>query len=87
MQDGINAVRSILPVCEFDAEGCEEGLKVLKAYRREWDEHLSMFKNQPRHDWASHGSDAFGEIALTVKEVAKAKPKRERRVHAGGVWG
>jgi hypothetical protein len=36
--DGINSCRAILPVCAFNEGPCAEGLKVLKAYRKEWDE-------------------------------------------------
>ena len=87
VEDRINAARMLFPRVYFDATNCADGLDALSNYRREWVDKLGQLSAQPLHDWASHGSDAFGEIALTVKEVAKAKPKRERRVHAGGVWG
>jgi hypothetical protein len=53
LEDGINAVFATLPDCEFDEEGCSEGIKVLKAYRREWDEDAGRWSERPRHDWAS----------------------------------
>jgi hypothetical protein len=40
IEDGRNAVYAAIPICEFDEEGCAEGLKVLKAYRGEWDEDM-----------------------------------------------
>jgi hypothetical protein len=56
LDDGIAAVRVILPSCEFDAGPCAEGLKALRAYRREWNEEYSTWRDKPRHDWASHGA-------------------------------
>lgn len=63
--DGINAVRLVLPNCFFDEEECEDGLKALRHYRyRVHDGHLS---NDPLHDWASHGADAFRSFAVAAK--------------------
>lgn len=59
VNQGIEAVRNILPRCWFDEENCAEGLKALRAYRKEWDENHSTWKNKPSHDWASHAADAF----------------------------
>lgn len=62
-QEAIQAVRDFLPMCWFDAEGCAEGLKCLDHYRKEWDDRLGTWKDKPRHDWASHGNDAFEQFA------------------------
>lgn len=63
-EDGINAVRLILPKCYFDAEKCEKGIEALQNYHRQWDDKLQEFKNQPVHDWASHPADAFRYFAI-----------------------
>jgi hypothetical protein len=67
--DGINAVRQLLPRCQFDAAACSEGLKALRSYRRDWNESTSTWSDKPRHDWASHGSDAFRALAMSYKDV------------------
>ena len=78
----------IFPRCYFDAGNCADGIDALSNYRREWVDKLGQLSAQPLHDWASHGADAFGEMALTVKEAPKPKAKRPAaRVAAGGVWG
>jgi hypothetical protein len=41
VEDGINAVRLLLPRCWFDAEKCARGLKALGQYRREWADRLA----------------------------------------------
>lgn len=75
--EGINAVRLFLPVCWFaeptledmKAEGAEHRAGVdrvvdcLDNYRKEWDDKLGVFREQPRHDWASHGAKAFETLA------------------------
>jgi hypothetical protein len=70
LHDGINAVRALLPSCTFDATQCDEGIKMLKNYRKEWDDNLSKFKDMPRHDIYSHGSDAFRYLATAHRDVA-----------------
>ena len=56
-------VRDVLPLCWFDAEGCDEGIKHLDAYRKEWDDKYGVWKDRPFHNEASHGSDAFRQFA------------------------
>lgn len=59
----IQNVRTRLPECEFDDAACDEGLKHLENYSREWDEKYAVWKSHPRHDEHSHGSDAFMTFA------------------------
>lgn len=64
VDDGIAAVRAILPACWFDIEKAADGIKALRHYRRAWDEDRKVFSNHPLHDWTSHGADAFRYLAL-----------------------
>src|SRR5262249_19038927 len=57
VEDGINAVRTLLPRCWFDAQRCAKGLEALRQYRCEWDDRLRTFKPHPLHDWTSHAAD------------------------------
>ena len=75
VDDGINAVRALLPHCEFDAAACSEGLKALRSYRKEWDEERGVWRDKPRHDWASHGADAFRCLASRYKQFEAPPPK------------
>lgn len=67
--DGINAARLTFPNCYFDEEECEGGLKALRHYQYEVTERNSVkeFSRDPKHDWASHGADAFRYLALTIR--------------------
>jgi len=68
LQDGIQAVRAILPRCWFDAGRCKQGLEALRQYQREWDEDRKVFKPKPLHNWASHPSDGFRYLAVSYTE-------------------
>ena len=64
VEDGIDAVRQVLPLCAFDSQRCEQGILCLENYRKEWDDKKGCWKDKPLHDWASHGSDAFRYFAV-----------------------
>ena len=55
VQDGIQAVRQMLPNTWFDAEKCDEGMEALRQYQREYDEDKKAFRQTPRHDWCFTG--------------------------------
>ena len=59
------------------------GIKALGGYRKDWNEKLGAFRNEPRHDWASHGADAFRTGAVGFKEEASMpsdwRKKRNRK--------
>lgn len=84
VEDGINAVRSMLGGCWFDAEKCKRGINCLKSYRKDWDEKNKVFRLSPKHDWASHGADAFRILATGYKRPVYRKPPS---IDPGGVRG
>lgn len=74
VDDGIQAVRALLPRCWFDGERCARGLDALRQYRRAYDDRLRSFRSRPLHDWTSHAADGFRYLAMGLPEQA-AKPK------------
>ena len=54
----------------FDAMKCSEGIECLRQYQREYDEDKKVFRDKPRHDWTSHGSDAFRMLAVAWQDEA-----------------
>lgn len=72
VEDGIHAVRMLLPRCWFDAEKCERGISALKNYQKKWDAKAKIYLDTPLHDWSSNGADAFRYLALSIR------PKRTR---------
>jgi hypothetical protein len=73
VQDGIQAVRMILPKCYFDPI-CDEGLEALRQYQREYDEDKKTFRQTPRHDWCSHPADAFRMLAVAYRQDKSNEP-------------
>lgn len=73
VEDRIEATRQMLKNCWFDADKCKHGVKALQNYRREFNDKLDQFKATAVHDWASHGSDAFGEGALNINKMHEQK--------------
>lgn len=71
--DGIQEVRDLLPLCYIDPKRCSRGVDALKAYAKEWDDNLQVFKDRPLHNWASHGADALRTYAMGKKVRRKTK--------------
>lgn len=61
---GIEASRSYIAKAWFDESRCAQGIKCLDNYRKDWDDDRGVWKDQPRHDWASHGYKAFETAAV-----------------------
>lgn len=59
----VEAVRTFLGRCVFDADRCRDGIKALGAYRVEWDYTGETPKRRPVHDWTSHSADAMRVLA------------------------
>ena len=69
IEDGIDAVRTVLNRCWFDKSKCAKGISALISYHKEWDEDNQVFKKKPEHDWSSHGADAFRTFATGYRQI------------------
>jgi hypothetical protein len=76
LQDGIQASRLALTRAWFDHK-CADGIECLRQYQREYDEDKKVFRDKPRHDWTSHGADAFRYLSIVWKDEAKIVTKDE----------
>ena len=74
VEDGIHAVRMLIPRCYFDRDNCRQGLEALRHYHRAWSERNRTFRDQPVHDWSSHAADAFRTMAVGME--SKRDPDR-----------
>jgi len=68
-EDGINAVRKILPNCWFDKIKTERGVDCLINYKKEYNDSLKIYKTTPLHDWSSNGADAFRYLAVVYESL------------------
>lgn len=80
---GIQQTRDVFPLCWFDDEGCKDGLARLQQYRKRWNKQLGCWSQEPLHDEASNGADAFRQFGqvyaasrLHIRAPKARKPQR-----------
>jgi phage terminase large subunit len=80
----IEATRRLFPSVWFNEETTQGGRDALGWYHEKRDEARNIGLG-PNHDWASHGADAFGLMAVAYEEP-KIKREKERFGRIGGSW-
>ena len=83
--DGINMTRQVFPQCWFDELECKAGLNALRNYQYEVGSD-GKFKNEPLHNWASDGADAFRTFACSVRVARDSEGRAERLVKRLTSW-
>lgn len=77
--DRIEAGRHLIKKCAFNKTLCEDGLDGLRAWEFDYNEDEGVFSRNPKHNWASHPSDAFTYGCQVLQEdtikPADEKPK------------
>lgn len=92
VDDGINAMRQLLPRVWFDRTKCERGLECLRHYHKAYSDKLNDWGTKPVHDWASHGADAARTFAVSTPllqqtdYIAPDRYKRARSQKRTGSW-
>jgi len=76
--DGINAARLMIAKSWFDKDKCERGISALKNYERAWDAKNKIWQARPKHNWASHGADAFRTGAMALNENRQSQKDKRR---------
>jgi phage terminase large subunit len=85
----IEAGRRVFPACWFHKERTQPGIDALGWYHEKVD-HVRLIGLGPEHDWASHGSDSFGLMAIVAESEMKTTTRGRRGVvktSAHGVKG
>lgn len=77
----VEAGRRVFPYCWFDEEPTEPGREALGWYHEKKDEKRDIGLG-PEHDWSSHGSDAFGLMAVAY-ETPEERSKPIKRSGSG----
>jgi len=83
VEDGIEAVRRLIPRTWIDEKRCELGLRAIRDYREKRDEKRRLGMG-PLHDWTSHAADALRYLAVAYEEPRVKREAARRPVHAGG---
>jgi hypothetical protein len=78
IEDGIAAVRRLLPRLRFHKKVCADKLfyghtflDAIAQYHKEYDEEKQCFIEHPDHDWSSHSADALRIMAQAVNIPAE----------------
>jgi hypothetical protein len=66
LMDGIDSARAVIPRCYFDRIKCDQGIRALINYHREFNMKTQDYRNNPVHDASSHGADAFRYLSIIV---------------------
>jgi phage terminase large subunit len=66
----IEAARRLFPSCRFHDENTKAGREALGWYHEKRDEVRGVGLG-PEHDWASHGADAFGLVAIYKQGIGQ----------------
>lgn len=75
----IEAARRLFPSMWFNREKTEPGREAILAYHEKRDEKRNIGLG-PKHDWSSHGADAFGLGAIAYEPPqSTAEPEFKRR--------
>lgn len=86
IEDGIEACRLLLPRLWIDNLTCERALEVLVNYKFEFDEMSRSFKTKPKHDWTSHGADAFRMLAVAHDGARPVSRKQASDLASSQRW-
>ena len=78
----VEAVRRLFPSIWVNEDTCAGGLEALGAYHERKDEARGIGLG-PNHDWASHGSDAFGLVCVAYEEPQQKRQQRARPHYSG----
>lgn len=78
----VEAVRRLFPSIWINEDTCAGGLEALGAYHERKDEARGIGLG-PNHDWASHGSDAFGLVCVAYEEPQQKREQRARPHYSG----
>jgi phage terminase large subunit len=73
VEDGINAVRMMLPKVYIDKRKCSQLIESLRQYRVKFDEKRQVSLG-PLHDHTSHAADCVRYMAMGLRNTEKAAP-------------
>ncbi len=65
INDDIEGVRKLFSRFYFDEKKCAKLIEACQSYKKDWDDKLGQFKNNPKHDKHSHLVDPLRNLART----------------------
>jgi len=77
LEDGIHAVKMILPRCKIDSDKCSDLLIALRHYHRKYNDKERVYKLKPVRDFSSHPMDALRYLATGIQEQQITNKNRQ----------
>jgi len=77
LEDGIHAVKMILPRCKINSDNCSDLLIALRHYHRKYNDKERVYKIKPVHDFSSHPMDALRCLATGIEEQQLTNKNRQ----------
>ncbi len=77
IEDGIHAVKMMLPRMWIDTDNCKKLIDALRHYHRVFNDKQRTYKIKPVHDWSSHAADAIRVLATGLNEVSYRNENRQ----------
>lgn len=74
----VNALRRMFPSMWFNEETTVPGVEALGYYHEKWDDERDIGLG-PSHDWASHGADSAGLMAIVAEDAMRPTSGGVRR--------
>ena len=68
IEDGIHAVKMILPRCYIDIDNCTKLINSIRHYHRKYNDKDRIYSAKPTHDWSSHANDALRTLAVGLEK-------------------
>lgn len=68
-EDGIEAMRYVLPRTRLDATHCAQAVRALSEYQRKFDEDSGSYSKTPLDTWAVHIADSFRYLSLIYRRL------------------
>ena len=79
IEDGIHAVKMLLPRCMIDVDNCSKLVNALRHYHRKFSDKERVYKIKPVHDWSSHAADALRTLATGLNETKFGQQARPQQ--------
>jgi len=77
LYDGIERTRQLFHRLHIDEKNCEFLIRCLLEYHSEFDNNAKVFKNVPKHNWASHAADSVRYLSLSLESISKSGMSKE----------
>lgn len=88
IMEGIQAVRSTIPISYFDPIHCARGIKCLDFYCKKYNDILKTYSDDPLHNQWSHGADAMRYAVIGIRAFTQTSVSVEKDFEAvRKYWG